>query len=237
MGNVFEDIQKAQQGDKQTRDHLVEANSGLVWSVVRKFLNRGHESEDLYQVGCMGLLKAIDKFDQSFGVQFSTYAVPVIMGEIKRYIRDDGMIKVSRSLKELAGKASGARELLGKKLGREPNVSEIAAYLSVSTEELAMALDASIAPESLQAVYGEDERELGEKICDDSQSESKLINQIAMKEAISTLPQRERQIIILRYFAQKTQSQIAELLGISQVQVSRIEKKVLLEMRHKMSIS
>lgn len=236
MKDTLELIAKAQQGDRDATAKLVEQNSGLVWSVTRRFFNRGHDGDDLYQVGCMGLMKSIEKFDPSFGVQFSTYAVPVIMGEIRRYIRDDGIIRVSRSLKELATKARVARETLSKQWGREPLVGELAAYLQVTPEELSVALDATLAPDSLQSVTGEDGRELGDKISDHSQTENQLIDIIAIKDALATLPARERQIITLRYFAQKTQTQIAQLLGISQVQVSRIEKKVLLDLRHKMSV-
>lgn len=163
--DIFSNIRLAKNGDKQAQDKIIEENTGLVWSVVRRFLGRGHDAEDLFQVGCIGLIKAVQKFDMSFNVKFSTYAVPMIMGEIKRFIRDDGIIKVSRSLKELAAKARKAKEALTERHGREPTVNEIALFLGVETSELVMALDSSCAPESLSAAGGDgDSRELIEKI-------------------------------------------------------------------------
>lgn len=235
--DIFSNIRLAKNGDKQAQDKIIEENTGLVWSVVRRFLGRGHDAEDLFQVGCIGLIKAVQKFDMSFNVKFSTYAVPMIMGEIKRFIRDDGIIKVSRSLKELAAKARKAKEALTERHGREPTVNEIALFLGVETSELVMALDSSCAPESLSAAGGDgDSRELIEKIDEGGGGENEIIDRIAIKEALSGLRPRERQIIVLRYFRQKTQMQIADMLGISQVQVSRIEKRVLSEMRKKISI-
>lgn len=233
--DIYEAISMAKSGDAAAKEYVVEKNIGLVWSVVRKFLNRGHEADDLFQVGSIGLIKAIDKFDQSFNVRFSTYAVPMIMGEIKRHIRDDGIIKVSRSLKELAVKARAASDRLTKRLGREPTVSEIADELKVGTEELVMALDASAAPESLNAVVTDDGKELESIVDGGGDMEQGVVNRIAVKEALQGLDVRERQIIVMRYFKDKTQSQIADMLGISQVQVSRIEKKVLQRMRDKMT--
>lgn len=226
----------AKNGSKEAREKIVEDNTGLVWSVVRRFLGRGHDAEDLFQIGCIGLIKAIQKFDRSYDVRFSTYAVPMIMGEIKRYIRDDGIIKVSRSLKELAAKAKRAKDSLQKSLGREPSVSEIADSLKVDVSELVLALDSMNAPESLSSTQGEDERELIEKIDEGADTEGEIIDRLAINEALSRLKPRERQIIVLRYFSQKTQTQIAQMLGISQVQVSRIEKKVLRDMRKTISI-
>jgi RNA polymerase sporulation-specific sigma factor len=234
--DIFFNIEMAKNGSKEAREKIVEDNTGLVWSVVRRFLGRGHDAEDLFQIGCIGLIKAIQKFDRSYDVRFSTYAVPMIMGEIKRYIRDDGIIKVSRSLKELAAKAKRAKDSLQKSLGREPSVSEIADSLKVDVSELVLALDSMNAPESLSSTQGEDERELIEKIDEGTDTEGEIIDRLAINEALSRLKPRERQIIVLRYFSQKTQTQIAQMLGISQVQVSRIEKKVLRDMRKTISI-
>ncbi len=231
--SIFEAISLAKDGDAKAKEYVVNNNTGLVWSIVRKFLNRGTEAEDLFQIGCIGLIKAIDKFDAAFGVQFSTYAVPMIMGEIKRHLRDDGIIKVSRSLKELSVKARGVMDRLSKEMGREPTVREVAQSLEVSVEELVMALDATVMPESINAKIGEDGKELETILGCEENMEWDIVNKIAIKDALSSLTPRERQIIVMRYFKDKTQSQIAEQLGISQVQVSRIEKKVLAQMRDK----
>ena len=231
--NIFEAISLAKDGDAQAKEYVVNNNMGLVWSIVRKFMNRGTEADDLFQIGCIGLIKAIEKFDTDFGVQFSTYAVPMIMGEIKRHLRDDGIIKVSRSLKELSVKAKGVMDKLSKEMGREPTVQEVAMQLGVSAEELVMALDATVVPESINAKMGDDGRELETTLGCYEDMEQNVVNKIAIKDALLNLTARERQIIVLRYFKDKTQSQIAAQLGISQVQVSRIEKKVLAQMRDK----
>lgn len=231
--DIFEAILLAKDGDEKAKEYVVNNNMGLVWSIVRKFLNRGTEADDLFQIGCIGLIKAIDKFNPAFDVQFSTYAVPMIMGEIKRHLRDDGIIKVSRSLKELSIKAKGVMDKLSKENGREPTVKEVAAYLEVSVEELVMALDATVTPESINAKLGEDSKDIESTLGCEEDMEQNVINKIAIKDALSSLTARERRIIVLRYFKDKTQSQIAGLLGISQVQVSRIEKKVLAQMRDK----
>lgn len=229
-------IQSAKEGDKEAQEILVQNNIGLVWSVVKKFQNRGYESDDLFQIGCLGLMKAIQKFDSSFEVKFSTYAVPMIMGEIKRFLRDDGIIKVSRSLKETANKARGVKEMLQKSLGREPTINEIAEKLKIEVEELVMAMEAGAAPESLYATLNEGDSNpilLIDRIEEGNNDENNIINKIALKQVLDTLKPREKQIIILRYFREKTQTQIANMLGISQVQVSRIEKKILNEMKKK----
>lgn len=233
---VMELIKEAKQGDKNAQEKLIEKNIGLVWSIVKKFQNRGYELEDLFQIGCIGLIKAIKKFDMNYSVKFSTYAVPMIMGEIKRFIRDDGIIKVSRSLKETANKAKVVKEMLMKQLGREPTVNEIAEKLGIAVEDLVLAMDAGCTPESLYNTLHEGDSSpilLIDRIDEGSDSESNIINKIALRQVIDTLKPRERQIIILRYFKEKTQTQIAQLLGISQVQVSRIEKKILGEMKKK----
>lgn len=227
-------IEKAHTGDKEARDTLVEQNMGLVYSVVRRFRNRGVEMEDLVQIGSIGLLKSVDKFDVSFDVKFSTYAVPMITGEIKRFLRDDGMIKVSRSMKEAALRAYGARELLERKLGREPSLNEIAEEVELSVEELAMALDAGAEVESLHKVIYQGEGNdisLIDRIEEPVSQGERLLNRMLLEEILKKLKPEERQVIYQRYFCDKTQSAIAELLGISQVQVSRMEKRILKQLR------
>ena len=237
--NTFELIRKAKAGDKNAQSFLVEKNIGLVWSMVKRFQNRGYETDDLFQIGCIGLIKAINKFDDSFEVKFSTYAVPMIIGEIKRFIRDDGIIKVSRSLKEIANKTRITKEIMSKELGREPSINEMSVRLKISPEELVMAMEAGYAPESLFSTIGEGDNSpmlLIDKINGENNlSEVELIDKIALRQIVETLRPREKQIIILRYFKEKTQFQIAKLLGISQVQVSRIEKKILEDIRKKIN--
>ncbi len=227
---TYQLIRRANAGDEAALSELVSGNVGLVWSIVRRFLGRGVESDDLYQLGCIGLIKAVRKFDESYGVQFSTYAVPMIMGEIKRFLRDDGIIKVSRSLKELATKARAARESLMNQLNREPTVNEIAETVGVSAEDVAMALDALTAPETLSA--GDDDgRGLLDRVASTDDIENDTINKVLLRDMLATFKARERQVIMLRYYGNKSQTEIARMLGISQVQVSRIEKKVIETMR------
>lgn len=229
-------IQMSHDGDEKARAQLVEENVGLIWCVVRRYLGRGVESEDLFQIGSIGLLKAIDKFDFSYEVKFSTYAVPMIAGEIQRFLRDDGMIKVSRSLKELAYKAFLAREKMQDRLQREPTVEELATYMQVEQEELVMALEAGSEVESLyKPVYQKDGNEvpLLEKLEEKECQEEKVLNKMLLAQLLKELGKEERQIIYLRYFSDKTQAEIGKELGISQVQVSRMEKKILKRMREK----
>ena len=235
---VYTLIQKAQAGQQEAKEKLVSENTGLIWSIVKRFQGRGYELEDLYQIGAIGLLKCIEKFDVTMNVKFSTYAVPMIMGEIKRFLRDDGMIKVSRPLKELAVKAKYVRQTLIHKTGREVTIGELAKELDVPVEELAAAMDADREIESIYAtVYqdstGSNNMYLLDKIKQNDNGE-KLIEKITLKEMLNQLTPKEKQIILLRYFEDKTQSEIAKKMGISQVQVSRIEKKVLLRMKSKM---
>ncbi|AUS98849.1 RNA polymerase sporulation sigma factor SigF [Clostridium thermosuccinogenes] len=237
-GSVLELINKAKLGDKNARSKLVEANIGLVWSIVRRFQNRGYETDDLFQIGCIGLIKAINKFDSSFDVKFSTYAVPMIIGEIKRFIRDDGIIKVSRSLKETSNKVRITKEIMSKELGREPTINEVAERLSITPEDIVMAIEAGCTPESLYSTVGEGDSSpilLIDRLDADNRSEVDLIDKIAVRQILEKLSPREKQIIILRYFKEKTQFQIAKMLGISQVQVSRIEKKILADIRKKIN--
>ena len=212
---------------------MVSQNLGLVWSVVRKFSNRGYENDDLFQLGSIGLLKAIDNFDPVFGVQFSTYAVPMIMGEIKRFMRDDGIIKVSRSVKELAIRIKTAVEIFEKKKGRAPTMSELAENVDAKIEDIVFALDACALPDSL---YKNDDDlnaiSLIDKLEDNSSSEEDIVDKITLNQVIGNLKCRDRQIIVMRYYKGLTKSQIEKQLGISQVQVSRIEKKVLESMKN-----
>ncbi len=229
-------IQRSHEGDEEAKAQLVEENTGLVWCIVKRFCNRGVEAEDLFQVGSIGLLKAIDKFDLSYNVKFSTYAVPMISGEIKRFLRDDGMIKVSRSLKELAYKAYLCQEKLQEKWGRYPTVSEIAEHLGVATEELTQAMDASGDIESLyKPIYQKEGQEirLMDKLPEKEGGEERLLNQMLLSQLLAYLNKEERKLIYLRYFANQTQTQVGVTLGISQVQVSRMEKKILKSLREK----
>ena len=231
-------LKKAMQGDHAAQDKLVAMNTGLVHNIVKRFSGRGFESEDLFQIGCIGLIKAIQRFDSSYGVKFSTYAVPMIMGEIKRFIRDDGIIKVSRSLKETAIKAMAVKEQLTAQNGTEPTLKEIADRLSIAPSELAAAMEAGIRPESLYTVSDDGSREnrpLIERLECDKDYESEIINKLVLRKLLSEFSKRDQQIILMRYFKQKTQTQVAQTLGISQVQVSRIEKKILLKMRERLT--
>lgn len=226
MSELEELIIKSQNGDKEASEQLITENSGLIWSVVRRFFGRGVEGDDLYQLGCLGFLKAVDGFDVSFGTQFSTYAVPKIAGEIRRFMRDDGAVKVSRSIKEQAITIKNARNVLVQSLGREPTVQEIAAQTGFSPEEIATAEMATAAVESMHQETGEDGFTL-ENILSDTESEENLLEKIALKQAIEKLPEREAMVIRLRYYHGLTQDRISKVLSVSQVQVSRIEKKAL----------
>lgn len=221
-------IALSQSGDNLARDTLVNCNIRLVWSVVQRFLNRGYDPDDLFQIGCIGLLKSIDKFDLSYDVKFSTYAVPMIIGEIQRFLRDDGTLKVSRSLKEMANKVRKIKDELSKILGRMPTIKEVADELEVTPEEVVFAQEANKPPTSIHETVFENDGDpitLMDQISDDSQD--KWFDKLALNEAIDTLNERERLIVYLRYFRDQTQSEVASRLGISQVQVSRLEKKIL----------
>jgi RNA polymerase sporulation-specific sigma factor len=234
MDRTLELISKVQEGDIEAKEMIVQENIGLIWSVVRKFTNRGYESDDLFQIGAIGLIKCIDKFDFSFNVKFSTYAVPMIMGEIRRFLRDDGLIKVSRPLKELSKKARYTQEYLTKQYGKQPTISEIADALNVSVEELVVAMESSVEVESLYSTIHQNDGNpvyLIDKLDKERGSSGNMIEKIALKEIIGKLKPKERQIIVMRYFYDKTQTEVAKEIGVSQVQVSRIEKKVLESMR------
>lgn len=228
-------IAQSQKGDDQAREQLIHHNIRLVWSVVQRFIGRGYEADDLFQIGCIGLLKAVDKFDLSYDVKFSTYAVPMIIGEIQRFLRDDGTVKVSRSLKETANHIRKTKDELSKKFGRVPTVKEIAEQLGISPEEVVFAQEANRAPSSIHEKVYENDGDpitLMDQIADEE--EEQWFDKLALKEAIEQLSEREKLIVYLRYYKDQTQSEIAERLGISQVQVSRLEKKILSRMKEYM---
>lgn len=224
-------LKKIHSGERSSENQLVENNMGLVVGLAKRFYNRGYEMDELIQIGSIGLVKAIRKFDNSFGVQFSTYAVPMIIGEIKRFLRDDGIIKVSRTYKTNALKARRVKEKLSQKLNREPTIAEISAESGLSAEDIIIAQDATTAPESIYCTGSDgDNRELGDKIAA-VYEEDKIIDKLIVNKSLEILSERERKIITMRYFMGKTQSKIAEIIGVSQVQISRIEKAALLKMR------
>ncbi len=226
MSVTEELLRNAQEGDKQAAEQLVTENSGLIWSVAKRFVGRGADSDDLYQLGCLGFLKAVDGFDLEYGTQFSTYAVPKIAGEIRRFLRDDGAIKVSRTIKEQAVTIKTARNHLTISMGREPTVSEIAEQTGFSPEEIALAETATAATESIQRESGDEGFSL-ENVLTDTESEDNLVEKISLRQAIEKLPEREAMVVNLRYFHGLTQERVSKVLSVSQVQVSRIEKKAL----------
>lgn len=233
MSRTEELIARAQNGEREATELLVQENSGLIWSVAKRFLGRGTESEDLYQLGCVGFLKAVEGFDFQFGTQFSTYAVPKIAGEIRRFLRDDGTIKVSRSLKERSAVIKSTRSRLTTALGREPSVLEISRQTGLSPEDIALAETATAATESIQRESGEEGFSL-EDVLTDTESEERMVEKIALRQAIEDLPVRERMVIQLRYFHGLTQERVSRVLQVSQVQVSRIEKKALAMLKERM---
>ena len=225
-------IRRAQNGDREASERLVTENAGLIWSVAKRFLGRGTEAEDLYQLGCLGFLKAVEGFDLEFGTQFSTYAVPKISGEIRRFLRDDGAIKVSRSLKERSAAVRSARSLLGSALGREPSIKELSEHLGLAPEDIAQAEAATREVESIHRECGDEGFTL-EAVLSDTESEERMLEKIALRQAIRELPEREKCVISLRYFHGLTQDRVAKVLSVSQVQVSRIEKKAIGMLREK----
>ncbi len=226
-------LDAAREGDNRACERLLEENSGLVWSVVRRYLGRGTDPEDLYQLGCLGFLKAVRGFDPNLGYQFSTYAVPKIAGEIRRFLRDDGAVKVSRGLREQGGLIRKARDLLQSKMGREPTLSELSEETGLAPEELVAVETANAPVSSLQSELG-DGLTLEQTVGDEGMEEYTL-ERIALREAVNRLPERERQVIELRYFRGMTQEKAAQILGVSQVQVSRIEHKAVERLRNKLS--
>ena len=239
MRDMTEWIRMAQEGDKEAKDRMVSENLGLVHSIVRRFENRGCDREELFQTGCIGLIKAIEKFDLSLQLAFSTYAVPMIMGEIRRFLRDDGMVKVSRTLKENGYKISKARELLINELGREPSLLEIEALTELNREEIVLAMEANREVESIyQPVAGTEGDEIllvdqignTNNLYEEPEKEA-VLNELVVEQLLSTLEEKERRIMKLRYFEDKTQCEVAEAVGMSQVQISRLERKILLRLR------
>ena len=220
------DIRAAKAGDREAAGRLVEENSGLIWSVAKRFFGRGVDPDDLYQLGCVGFLKAIDGFDEAFGTRFSTYAVPKISGEIRRFLRDDGTVKVSRGIKEQAAQIRAARLALEQRIGREANISELAAETGLSPEEIAFAEIATGPAESLQRESGEDGFTL-ELVVGDYGAEEKMVEHVALRAAIERLPERERQVVALRYYHGMTQQNCAKVMRVSQVQVSRLERRAV----------
>ena len=239
MEETFALIERSHHGDKEAREQLVEENMGLVWSVVKRFTGRGTDMEDLFQIGAMGLLKAIDKFDTSFEVKFSTYAVPMIAGEIKRFLRDDGIVKVSRTLKENCCKIKRETELFRQKTGREPTLEELSAVTELPREEIAMALESSAEVESIYKTIPQKD---GSEVClldrmenqNQGNGMQQLLNRVVLEQLLLELPDTDRRLIIMRYMQDKTQSEVARVLGVSQVQVSRLEKKILKQMRERL---
>lgn len=230
MTRTEELIASSQAGDIRAKELLVTENAGLIWSVTRRFIGRGVESDDLFQLGCLGFIKAIEGFDLQYGTQFSTYAVPKIAGEIRRFLRDDGAVKVSRSIKEQSAQINQKREQLRNLLGRDPTIYEISCQLGITIEEIAMVENATSAVESINQASGEDGFTL-ENILSDTESEEKLIEKMSLRQAIAKLPDREKQVILLRYFHDLTQERTAKIMTVSQVQVSRIEKKAINRLR------
>ena len=230
-------INRAHQGDKLARDKILIENTGLIWSIVRRFLNRGHEGEDLFQIGCIGMLKAIDRFDTEFDVAFSTYAVPMIAGEIRRFIRDDGIVKISRKIKENQMKIMHQREIYINEKKQEPTIEELEKVCDLTKEEIVMAMDASRNVESIdKEMYSKDSAyTLMDLAEDDTNIEETVLNKIMVQQLMDMLESKERKIINLRYFKNKTQSQVAKEMGMTQVQVSRLEKKILNSMRNENS--
>jgi RNA polymerase sporulation-specific sigma factor len=227
------ELRAARQGDREAAGRLLEENSGLIWSVARRYFGRGVEAEDLYQLGCLGFLKAIEGFDEEFGTRFSTYAVPKIAGEIRRFLRDDGMLKVSRGVKEQAAKIHLARLALEQRLGREPSVSELTEATGYSGEEIAFAQLATGPAESIHSPCGEDGFNL-ELVLGDFEAEERMLERVSLRALVEQLPERERKVIVLRYFHGLTQQSCARVLGVSQVQVSRLERRAVDALRLKM---
>ena len=233
-GDIYDAIRLAKQGDRDAAERLVEENSGLIWSVARRFFGRGVDPDDLYQLGCVGFLKAIDGFDEGYGTRFSTYAVPKISGEIRRFLRDDGTVKVSRSIKERSQHIKNARSALEQRLGREPLLSELAAETGLTPEEIAFAETATGPAESLQRETGEEGFTLEHVLCD-LYGEERMIEHVALRCAIERLAEKERKTLYLRYYHGFTQEKTARVLGVSQVQISRLERRAITQLREMLS--
>ena len=235
-------IEKAQSGDKKALEELIEENNGLIWSIVKRFYGRGHEPEDLYQIGCLGFIKSIKRFNTDFEVKLSTYAVPYMIGEIKRYIRDDGPVKVSRSIKDLGIKIRELQREKMNKQGKEPKIQEIAKELKVDLEDVILAMEATNSVESIEGtkhINNKDGKSISllDTLSSEKNEEETITNKLAIGQLLKELKDREKEIILLRYYKEKTQAQVAKILGISQVQVSRLERKILENMKRKMTMS
>lgn len=235
-------IEKAQNGDKNALGELIEENNGLIWSIVKRFYGRGHEPEDLYQIGCLGFIKSIKRFNTDFEVKLSTYAVPYMIGEIKRYIRDDGPVKVSRSIKDLGIKIRELQREKMNKQGKEPKIQEIAKELNVDLDDVILAMEATNSVESIEGtkhINNKDGKSISllDTLSTEKNEEETITNKLAIGQLIKDLNDREKEIILLRYYKEKTQAQVAKILGISQVQVSRLERKILENMKRKMTMS
>ena len=223
-------LRAAQGGDREAAGRMIEENAGLIWSIARRYFGRGVEPDDLYQLGCLGFLKAIDGFDEEYGTKFSTYAVPKISGEIRRFLRDDGTVKVSRGIKERGAVIRAARKSLEQTLGREPTVSELSAHTGITPEDIAVAETAAIPAESLQQPAGEDGFSL-EHVLGDWTQEERLVEYVALRQAIERLPEKERQVVFLRFYHGLTQDRASRILSVSQVQVSRLERRAVKRLR------
>ena len=234
MSRIHDLISRCQAGDPEAKEILILENSGLIWSVTRRFIGRGAEADDLYQLACLGFLKAVEGFDLEYGTQFSTYAVPKIAGEIRRFLRDDGALKVSRSIKERAATIKTAKNTLTNTLGREPSVLEVSEYTGIPPEDIAVAESATAGVESIYQTTGEDGFSL-ENILSDTQSEETVLEHMALRQALEKLPEREGTVIKLRYFHGLTQQRVSKVLNVSQVQISRIEKKALEKLKELLS--
>lgn len=234
MGDMISLLRSAQNGDKDAAGRLIEENSGLIWSIAKRFFGRGVDPDDLYQLGCLGFLKAIDGFSESFGTRFSTYAVPKISGEIRRFLRDDGTIKVSRSLKEQAMQIRTARHAMEQRMGREPTINELSRELDISPEDIALAETAVGPAESLQRESGDDGFTL-ELVLGDFNAEEKMVEHVALRSAIEKLPERERQVLALRFYHGMTQQSCAKVMHVSQVQISRLERRAVDRLREILS--
>ena len=234
MSRTEELIVLAREGDREASEALITENSGLIWSIARRYTGRGTELDDLYQIGCVGFLKAVEGFDLEFGTQFSTYAVPKISGEIRRFLRDDGAVKVSRGIKEQAASIRSARSHLTNALGREPSIQEISRQTGLTPEEIALAETATAATESIQNESADTGFSL-EDVLTDTESEERMVEKIALGQALQKIPEREAMVIKLRYFHGLTQQRVAKILDVSQVQVSRIEKKALMHLKELLS--
>ena len=235
-------IEKAQSGDKKALEELIEENNGLIWSIVKRFYGRGHEPEDLYQIGCLGFIKSIKRFNTDFEVKLSTYAVPYMIGEIKRYIRDDGPVKVSRSIKDLGIKIRELQREKMNKQGKEPKIQEIAKELNVDLDDVILAMEATNSVESIEGtkhINNKDGKSISllDTLSSEKNEEETITNKLAIGQLLKELKDREKEIILLRYYKEKTQAQVAKILGISQVQVSRLERKILENMKRKMTMS